>query len=89
MEAVTPDLAARFELADGAKGLVGTAVDGGSPAEEAGMRPGYLVLKVNRETIRSLADYRAALDRNAQGNPVLFLLQRGQNTFFVAIRPKP
>ncbi len=89
VEAVTPDLAARFELADGAKGLVVTAVDGGSPAEEAGMRPGDLVLKVNRETIRSLADYRAALDRNAQGNPVLFLLQRGQNTFFVAIRPKP
>ena len=89
VEPITPDIAQQFELQDVSKGLVVTTVTAASPAEEAGIRPGDVVLKVNRQSIISLKDYRAALDQTDKGSPALFLLQRGDNTFFVAIRPKP
>ncbi len=89
VEPITPDLAQQFELEEVSKGLVVTTVAGASPAEEAGIRPGDVVLKVNRQSVVSLKDYRSALDRADRGSPALFLLQRGGNTFFVAIRPKP
>jgi serine protease Do len=89
VEPITPDLAQQFELQDVSKGLVVTTITGASPAEDAGLQPGDVILKVNRQSVVSLKDYRAALDQADPGSPVLFLLQRGGNTFFVAIRPKP
>jgi serine protease Do len=89
VEPISPDTARQFELQDVSKGLVVTSVAPASPAEEAGIQPGDVVLKVNRQSVVSLKAYQAALDQAATGSPVLFLLQRGGNTFFVAIRPKP
>ncbi len=89
VEPITPDLVDQFELQDVSKGLVVTTVTPASPAQDAGIQPGDVVLKVNRVSIASLKDYREALARAEKGSPALFLLQRGTNTFFIALRSKP
>jgi serine protease Do len=88
VEPITPDLSRRFELPDGAEGLLITAVAPGSPADDSGIQPGDLVVKVNRNRVNSVADYRTALGSVEEGSPVLFLLNRSGNMFFVAVRPK-
>ena len=88
VEPITPDLAKRFNLEDSREGLVVTDVASGSPAEDAGIHPGDVIVKVNRREVKSLQDYRDALKKAKSGDPVLFLVNRGGHTFFVAIRPE-
>jgi serine protease Do len=88
VEPVSPDLARRMELADDAEGLVITTVAPGSPADDSGIQPGDLVVKVNRRPVSSVADYSEALQTVPEGEPVLLLLNRGGNMFFVALRPR-
>ena len=86
VEPITPDLERRFELGDTRGSVVVTVVAPGSPAMEKGIQPGDIVLAVNREDVHSLREFREALDGTAEGAPTLFLLQRGENTFFVGVR---
>lgn len=83
---VTPQLAETLGL-DRAEGVVVTAVEPGSPAEEAGMRRGDIILEVDRKPVRNLNDYRRALKDAKKGKGILFLVRRGENTLFLALRP--
>jgi serine protease Do len=87
VEALTPDLARRYNI-DTAHGLIVTDVEPGGPAEDAGIRPGDVLKRVNRKTVDSLSDYGKALDATPDGKPVLFQVDRGGNTFFIALRPE-
>ncbi|HWP34794.1 MAG TPA: DegQ family serine endoprotease, partial [Thermodesulfobacteriota bacterium] len=73
---LTPALAARFGLR-AERGLVVVGVEAGSLAEEAGVRPGDLLLEVNRQRVASLRELQANLARSAPGQPLLFLIRRG------------
>jgi len=68
--------------------IVVTDVDEGSPADEAGLRPGDLILEVNRQQVTNLHDFRVALGHTTDMNSVLFLLRRGENTLYVALQPE-
>jgi serine protease Do len=85
VDALTPELAQRFEL-ETTQGLVVTSVAQGSPAEEAGIEPGDLVREVNRKKVSSPRTYREALAEGSKDKPVLLLVERAGNTFFVALR---
>lgn len=81
---VTPDTAKKLSLKR-AEGVVVTAVKPGSPAEEAGLRQGDVILEVNRNPVKTLAAYRQAVKQLEKGRNVLLLVQRGEMTrFFVA-----
>jgi len=84
---VTPQLQQQFNLPD-ATGLVVTAVDAGSPADDAGIQPGDVIHAVNRHQVDSTSAYLKAIDNTPKGKPVLLQVQRQENTFFVAIRPE-
>jgi serine protease Do len=77
----------KFKLREGEDGLVVSDVAKGGPAASAGIRPGDLIREVNRREVRSLEGYRTAL-RHDEGEVDLFLLQRGQAHFYVAVKPK-
>ena len=67
------------------RGVVVTAVKPGSPADEAGLRQGDVILEVNRTPVTTLAAYNEALDQAEEGRNALFLVQRGEiRRFFVA-----
>ena len=57
---VTPEIARTLGLKK-AQGVVITAVERGSPAHDAGLRRGDVVLEIDRKTVRNLSEYRQGL----------------------------
>jgi serine protease Do len=68
--------------------VVVTDVEEGSPAEAGGMNRGDLILEVNQQQVTTLQDFRAALGRTGGSKSVLFLIRRGDNAVYVALRPE-
>jgi serine protease Do len=81
VEPLTPELATQMGLKRGTQGLVVGDVDPAGPAAEAGLKPGDLILEVNRQPVRSIAEMRAALAKSGS-RPLLLLVNRaGRNVF--------
>jgi serine protease Do len=85
VQPITPRLAENLGL-DRAEGLVITAVKSGGAADEAGLRPGDVIVEINREPVKNLADYRRELARNEKAKSVLLLVRRGQSNLFLALK---
>lgn len=66
-------------------GVVVTNVAPGSPAEDAGLQPGDIIKEVNRTRIANMKDYASALSKAGKAKKLLFLVKRGEQTFFVSI----
>ena len=88
VQRVTPQIAESLGLGR-AEGMVVTFVEPGSPGDESGLRRGDVILEIDRESIRSLSDYRRALSRIKKGKGTLFLVRRGQSTLFLALKTGP
>jgi len=86
VQRVTPQIAESLGL-DRPEGVVITAVEAGSPGDEAGLRRGDVILEVDRKPIRSVADYRKAIGETKKGKGILFLVRRGESTLFLALKP--
>jgi S1-C subfamily serine protease len=63
--------------------VVGVAPDGA--AADAGIQPGDVILEVNRNPVRNVREYREVMSKTGKG-PLLFLIKRGRQTFYVSIR---
>lgn len=85
VQQITPEMAANLGLG-GMQGVVVTAVEPGSAADEAGLQPGDIVREVNRKPVRNLYDFRKATEGAAWDKGVLFLIQREDDTIFLALR---
>jgi len=86
VQPLTPDIAESLGISGDIKGVVVSAVEPGSTADDAGLRRGDVVLEVNREPVKDLPSYRKALKSATQGKSVLFLVRRGENTIFLALK---
>jgi len=75
--------AQRVGVAPGA-GVLVTAVQPDSPAAKAGVRPGDLLLEVNRTKVTSVAEVQTQAQR-AEGGALLVLLKRGDASLFAAL----
>jgi serine protease Do len=80
VETLTPELAAQFGLRRGVQGVVVTEVAASGPAADAGIRPGDVIQEVNRQPVRTPADVRSALRKNAT-TPVLLVIRGGQGVY--------
>jgi serine protease Do len=87
VQTLTPEIAESLGIDQGTQGVVVARVDPGSAADDAGIQRGDVILEVNRETVEGLADYRKALKNVGKGKSVLFLVRRGTNTIFLALKP--
>ena len=87
VQPLTPEIADSLGLSGELKGVVVSGVEQGSAADDAGFRRGDVIQEVNREAVKDLAGYRKALKSAAKGKSVLFLVRRGENTIFVALKP--
>jgi serine protease Do len=85
LEELTPELRRTLGLGqDVQHGVVITELERGSSAAKAGLRPGDVVLELNRTAVDSLAKFRE-LYAKAAGD-VLLLVQRHGGTVFVVVR---
>ncbi len=74
VEGITPEMAKRLGL-DISRGVVIVRVEEGSPAEEAGLREGDIILSIDQQPIRDLKDYENAI--NLVKGDCLVRTQRG------------
>ena len=85
---LTPEIARQIGVSN-AKGVVIRAVKPDSPAQEAGLQPGDLILEVDHQKVGTADDF-ATLAKSAQkGNKsALLLVQRGESTLYTVINPE-
>ncbi len=82
---LTPQMVKRFNLAVD-KGVIIADVANGSPADDAGLRPGDVILEIDKNHLTDLKDYTAAVSQGKPGSTMLFLVKRGENTIYAAVR---
>ncbi len=81
---VTIDIAKQLGSKAG-EGVIVTSVSPGSPASEAGIESGDLILSVNKQNVTSDEDFEKAVN-NIKGNKVLLLVKHGDYSQFVVIQ---
>jgi serine protease Do len=87
VQRLTPQIAESLGL-EKTEGVVVSAVDPGSAADEAGIRRGDVILEVDRKPIRTIDEYKKAVAGIRKGKGVLLLVRRGESTLFLALKPQ-
>lgn len=72
---------------DAAEGVVVTDVEPESAAEDAGIRRGDIIKEVGNVEITDLGDYRGAVKKYEGKKAVALLIQRGDQTLYVGVKP--
>src|SRR5262249_26589443 len=69
-------------------GVLVTAVTPGSPAADAGVQPGDVILQVNQSSVSSVEGVKAEVAKAKADKPLLLLLRRADgSTSFAALSP--
>lgn len=85
LQTLNPQMAERFGLQTD-KGVLISGVKPGSPAADAGLQRGDVILEVDRRTVRSAEEASKALGTEHAGGHVL-LVQRGDTAIFILVQP--
>ena len=81
------DMARRLQVPAGTRGVVVTDVDAASTAARAGIRPGDVILRINRRPVETVADASRALNAVKSGTTAsLLVLRQGTETFVVVTK---
>ena len=83
---LTPALAERLELPPGAKGVLVMDVDPGTSAEEAGLRRGDVIVKVNGAPVSSVEEFESEVSRAKVDGVARLSVRRGDNQFVTTLR---
>ncbi len=83
---MTPAIAREIGVPPSTPGIVITAVADGTPAAFAGLDKGMVIQEINRQPVRSVAEFRALAQR-AGNQPVLLLVNDGGTTRFIVVPP--
>ena len=85
---LTPEIAKQIGAAKDTLGLAVTTVDPAGPAAQAGLREGDVLAQVNRQSVKTADDVKAALSAGGAG-PVLLLINRHGQNLYVTVQLKP
>jgi serine protease Do len=85
---ITPDVAKELGVDPETKGVVVSSVKRGSPAAEAGLQPGDVIEMVANQPVEDSADVRRQIGERKQGEGILVLVRRGDQTLFRVIKPE-
>lgn len=70
------------------EGVVVEEVAPNSPAEEAGIQPGDIILEIQKEKIKNLDDYYRILEKLKERKSILFKIKRGNEIYLIPLRLK-
>ena len=69
-------------------GVIIKSIESGSSADDAGLRIGDIIKKIDGQTVRTIQDYNQAIGVKRQGTrPLVFLIKRGEGLRFFAVKP--
>jgi serine protease Do len=85
VENVTPEMAQELKLSPGAKGVVVDEVSPASRAAEAGLKPGDVIQEANHRPVKSVSDFRGAVNAKSKDDPILLLVNREGSTVFLTV----
>ena len=80
---ITPEIARQLNLRT-TEGVIVARVEDGSAAEEAGIQARDVIREINRQKVRSMADFEKATKDAKEGDRLTVLLQRGPMSLYVA-----
>jgi serine protease Do len=78
----------RFEVDYDEEGVLVVNVERNSAAARKGVRPGDLLMSVDRKSVTNVREFNEAMKDIETGEPVLFRLKRGNSSFFIALVPE-
>ncbi len=81
---LSPETAQQFGL-ETDKGVVVVNVEPGSPAQEAGMRQGDVIVEVNRKSVNSIGEVKETIRQSKDKDHLLLLVQRQNGKFYVPL----
>jgi len=85
LQELTPDTARRMGLKS-LRGVVVAGVEPGSPADNASLQKGDIVLEVNRTQVKSIEEMKREMKKVDGKGPLLLLVERGGNNLYVALK---
>jgi serine protease Do len=85
LDALTPELARRLDLPSNGGGAIVSDVERNSPAANAGVVPGDVILEVNRQKVANVSQVTRELQKVQGGQPAFMLLWRDGNNVFVTM----
>jgi Do/DeqQ family serine protease len=85
LQPLTAESAARYGLEADDQGLLVTRVDPSSQAATAGIRQGDLIQEVNRQPVRTFAEFNSAIQQSGS-RPALVLVKRRNAVIYVTLR---
>jgi serine protease Do len=88
LEAITPEIARELEVPRGQGGAVVTNIERNSPAAIGGVRPGDVILEINRTPVTSLTQVTRELQQVAAGSPVFMNVWRDGQQVFIIMRKR-
>jgi len=86
VQEITANLA-REQRLDSTKGAFVVFVGRGSPAREAGLRVGDVIVRIEEAPVQDLEDFRQAIDLAAKATRFLVTARRGEEMKFLLLKP--
>ena len=68
-------------------GVIVRDVEDDSPAADAGIRSGDVIVEINRRKVTNVGDMTDALDDRPAGTAALLLVHRGTDSLYVTVTP--
>jgi len=87
VQEITPAFAKRFGISN-TKGVLVTAVDSGSAAEDAGFQEGDIIRQVDGKPVSNVAEFSKLMEKHKGDKTVRFLVARGEIRLILAMSLK-
>jgi S1-C subfamily serine protease len=82
---LTAEMASRYQLDADDQGLLVTRVDPAGSAANAGIRQGDLIQEVNRQPVRTVAEFNSAIQQSGS-KPALVLVKRRNSVVYLTLK---
>ncbi|HLG98130.1 MAG TPA: DegQ family serine endoprotease [Bryobacteraceae bacterium] len=88
VQSLNADVRRELQLPEGTNGVVITDLDDDSPAAQAGLQSGDVIIQVNHRPVTNVSEFNQAVRQGASKDSTLLLVRRGQGTSFVVVPNK-
>jgi len=85
VEELTPQMARNLGLSE-TRGLVVAQVQSNSPADEAGLRQGDLIVEIDQTEVATLSEFYQIMKKFKKGDTILFLVKRDNSTLYLTLK---